>query len=101
MGLFDRIFGKKTPTENYNQAVYTLKQIFQGAPILLVVHDEDGEWQFLTGEMVTEADMMLVSLADVLKRDASLKQVLDIPLGSSATRVKEGSSWVVERHNTC
>ncbi len=98
MGLFDRMFGKKAKKEvNYNQAVFSVKQIFQGAPILLVIHDEDGEWQFLTGEMVTEADMMLVSLADMLKRDASIRQALDIPLGSSATRVKEGDTWVVEK----
>ncbi len=97
MDLFDRIFGEKEPTENYNQAVFTQKQIFQGAPIFLAVHDEDGEWQFLTGELVTEADMMIVSLGQILKHDDSIKQVLYIPKGTSATRATDKDSWVIEK----
>src|SRR5262245_61945069 len=40
-----------------NLAVISVTRITKGAkPILYVVHDEDGDWQFLDGDDVSEED---------------------------------------------
>lgn len=97
MGIWDKFFGKKEKDINYNQAVFTSKQAVDGTPILLVIHDEDGEWQFLTGDTITEADIMLVSVAQIIQLDGTLKQVLEIEKGISVTRQTVGDRWVAQR----
>ena len=78
-----------------NVASITVRQIVHGGePILLVAHDaEDGGWQFLTGGAFEVADGMVVSLASVVRRDPSVGELADLPLGWSATRPAVGQPW--------
>jgi hypothetical protein len=78
-----------------NVAAITVRQIVHGArPILLVAHDDDdGSWQFLTGEDLDVADGMLVSLKSMIDRDPSLAELADLPLGWHAWRDQVGSPW--------
>jgi len=80
--------------------VFTLKTIMQGSePILYVVHDDDDEWQFLSGEESQLQDLMIITLSQLLIRDSTIKFVLDLPLGYEASRVDPISKWVKVKIN--
>ena len=77
-----------------NTAVITLTRIVDGSqPILYVVHDEDGDWQFLDGSDVSEEDASTVSLKNVATRDPSIKALADLPAGWAAERTHVGQEW--------
>jgi hypothetical protein len=82
-----------------NVACFTLRQIINdGAPILVVMHDEDDHgWQFLTGENVTLDDAMIVSMGEIVEHDRTLLEIGDMPPGYRATRVAVGERWEVEK----
>lgn len=76
-----------------NVAVITTTRIVHdGLPILLVSNDEDG-WQFLDGEDVSEDVAMIVSLKNIVGRDASIRQLADLPVGWQAWRESENAAW--------
>lgn len=84
-----------------NVAVFTTRAIIEdGAWIASVSHDEeDGAWQFHDagpgpGE-VTEA--RIVSLRQIVDRDPTVRDVLDLPLGGRASRDAADSPWVWDR----
>ena len=80
--------------EPENCAVITLTRILDGSkPILYVVHDEDGDWQFLDGGDVSEEDAKTVSLKRVVGLDPSLKGLADLPAGWMAERKSPDQSW--------
>ncbi|HYX72451.1 MAG TPA: hypothetical protein VE732_06755 [Nitrososphaera sp.] len=76
-------------------AVITTTHIIRaGKPILLVSHDEDdGSWQFLPGDEISEDDAMVVGLGEILEIDSSLASLANLPLGWSATRKTKDSVW--------
>jgi hypothetical protein len=76
-------------------AVITLGRIVrEGAPLLLVTHDEeDGAWQFLDGEHVFEDDALVVSLFEMVQFDPSLRELADLPVGWFAWRASPGEPW--------
>jgi hypothetical protein len=78
-----------------NVATITLRQIVrEGQPILLVTHDyDDGSWQFLTGGEFEIADGLVVSRDCILKRDPSVAELADLPLGWRAWREQVGTPW--------
>ena len=77
-----------------NCAVITLARILDGSkPILYVVHDEDGGWQFLDGGDVSEDDAKTVSLKQVVLLDLSLKSLADLPTGWTAERNSPDQPW--------
>ena len=78
-----------------NCAVISLHSIvFQGAPILHVVHDaEDHGWQFLGAEAATMKDAVVISLEEAVQLDPSVLQVADIPAGWHAWRRSAASPW--------
>ena len=75
--------------------VFTVSPVLSGAkPILEVSHDvSDGTWQFLTGEHLDLSQAKLVCLTEVVALDPSLRELADLPLGSSATRTGRGKPW--------
>lgn len=82
--------------EAKNVAVFTVKQIFQGKPILYVCHDdEDGAWQFLIGEPVEEKDIMVVALEEIVNHDPTLNELFNLPTGYCAIRKFVGDKWVI------
>lgn len=77
-----------------NVAVLTTEQILKGETILYVSHDEeDGAWQFHTGETLNESKAKVVSLKRIVELDHSVIQLADLPLGWAATRSKAGVVW--------
>jgi hypothetical protein len=79
--------------ESKNTGVFTTKQhIKEGKPILRVVHDFDGDWQFLTGEPSDE-NAVLVALKCMIENDETLNGVFDLDYGEMAERKGVNDKW--------
>lgn len=82
---------------NLNQAVITTKYIInENRPILLVVHDEDDDWQFLGGQENIENDALVVSLKQIIEYDHSIELLLKMPKNCTAIRKNRKSDWVIK-----
>ena len=80
--------------EEKNLAIFTTRQWLElNKPIVRVVHDTDGDWQFLTGDQMPE-DIRLVALEEMVTRDQTLNEVFDLDYGHSAERAFIGREWV-------
>lgn len=80
-------------SEPKNLATFTTRQwLEQQKPILRVVHDTDGDWQFLTGDQVPE-DIKIVTLEQLILNDRTLNEVFDLEYGEEAERVFVGGKW--------
>jgi hypothetical protein len=83
--------------EAKNTAAFTLRQIIEeDKPILRVTHDEEGDWQFLTGDIIMQEDMLIVALEQIVKRDSIINELFDMPTGQFATREYVGGKWTRE-----
>lgn len=77
-------------------AVISLKRILkQGHPILYVIHDHEGGWQFLDGGDVTQEDAAVVGLGTMIAHDPTLVETAALPRGFSAFRQSPDAPWVV------
>jgi hypothetical protein len=83
--------------EGRNRACFTTRRVIGGLPILLVIHDQDGDWQFLCGTTNDSENGAIVSLGGALDRDGTLGEVADLPEGWRAERPKIGGEWVRSR----
>lgn len=101
---FEEIFEYKQPLldrnavfkfrEAKNLGVFTTRQWLDlGQPILRVVHDDDGDWQFLTGDQLEE-DIRLVSIEQVVLKDLTLNEVFNLDYGEAADRSYVGDKWI-------
>lgn len=80
-------------SEAKNLATFTTRQWVENhKPILRVVHDADGDWQFLTGDQMAE-DIRIVALEQLILRDNTLNEVFDLEYGQSAERDFPGGRW--------
>lgn len=90
--LLDRNAGFKF-REVKNLAVFTTRQWLElNKPILHVVHDEDGDWQFLTGDQMLQ-DAKIVALEQLVLRDSSLNDVFNLDYGEEAKRDSINGEW--------
>lgn len=55
-------------------------------------HDNEGDWQFLTGNQ-KEEDAMIICLEDILKSDPSLVDLFDLDYDESAVRKTLNDDW--------
>jgi hypothetical protein len=77
-----------------NMAVITTVKVLEGYPVLLVTHDEDdGGWQFLCGTTNDSDDGRVVGLREMVRKDVSLKELADLPLGWRAWRSSTADPW--------
>lgn len=83
--------------EPRNLAVYTTRQVLQGAPILYVFHDEDGDWQFFETPTPDMDDAKLVSLSALVKQDPTLNEIYYLQYGYEAFREQMTLPWVIRR----
>ena len=80
--------------EKKNGAVFTTRQwLEQHKPILRVVHDDDGEWQFLTGDQVID-DIRIVALEQMVIKDPTLNDIFNLDYNEEAERNFIGDEWV-------
>jgi hypothetical protein len=83
-----------------NTAVYTTIHVMrEGSPITLVSHELDGDWQFMGDESLEDFSKvgMLVALDEMVKKDKSVLELADLPLGHKATRQKRSDKWTIEK----
>jgi len=80
-----------------NCAAITLRSIvFEGKPILHVVHDEeDHGWQFLSLGDADEEDVAVVAMSEIVELDPSVQDVAHIKPGYRAWRQNQDSEWVI------
>lgn len=80
--------------EATNLAVYTTRFVIdEDRPILRVVHDHDGDWQFLCGTSNRSADGRLVSLKSIVELSPGIDELADLPVGWCAERESPGLPW--------
>jgi hypothetical protein len=76
-----------------NVAAFTTRQWLELAkPILRVIHEKNGDWQFLTGDQMPE-DVKIVALEELVLRDKTLNDVFDLDYGEAADRESIGGPW--------
>ena len=79
--------------EAKNLGIFTTRQWLElGKPILHVIHDNDGDWQFLTGDQLPE-DIKLVALEQMTIKDETLNEVFNLDYGEQAIREFIGGQW--------
>jgi hypothetical protein len=83
--------------ESEHTLSYTSQQVMDGdAPVLLVFHDHEGEWQFLHGE-VGEADVCkIICLGCAYSHDQTIGMLSSLPLGWMAYRDSINGPWQSE-----
>lgn len=75
-------------------ATLTTRHVNNGThPILLVTHDEDGDWQFLCGTTNSPDDAVVICLADISKAHPSVNELHDLPRNWMAERESETHPW--------
>jgi hypothetical protein len=62
--------------------------------VLLAVHDDDGDWQFLCGDDHDADDPpRVIGLNHVPESDPTVREVMDLPRGWVAERHAVGAAW--------
>lgn len=80
--------------EAKNLGIFTTRQWLElDKPILRVLHNTDGDWQFLTGDQLPE-DVKLVALEQMVIKDRTLNEVFDLDYGEEAEREFVGGEWI-------
>jgi hypothetical protein len=74
---------------------YTSRCVMEdGAPIVRVVHDHDGDWQFIGPVDDPSADGgKLICLHCIIERDPSIKLLAGLPVGMRALRDSVSDKW--------
>ncbi len=81
--------------EAKNLATYTTKQwIEQKKPITWVIHDSDGDWQFLTDDEPSAENIKIVALEQIILGDKTLNELFDLEYGEQAERKFIGDKWI-------
>lgn len=89
--------------EHLTAYVFTTKDIvYHKRPILRVICDNDGDWQFLSRDDILDInDAMLISLDEILQIDNSLSSVIPcLNKGEIAVRESIISKWVINKYTT-
>jgi hypothetical protein len=80
-----------------NVAVFANRKIvFEGAWISYVTHDiDDGSWQFHCEQVeeVTEDDIVVVSLKNIVEKDKTIADLANLPPGWLAWRSAKDAPW--------
>jgi len=82
---------------NRNQYVITTRfVIYDNSEIIRIIHDENGDWQFLGREEdLEESDAVVISLGEMMDFDDSLSIVESLPEGKQALRTDKMSPWYI------
>ena len=82
---------------NKNQYVITTRfVIYDNSEIIRIIHEENGDWQFLgREENLKESDAVIISLGEMMDFDNSLSIVESLPEGKQALRTDKMSPWYI------
>jgi hypothetical protein len=77
-----------------NMAAFASVQVIrQDAPVLLVYHDHDGDWQFLHGDVTEEDEGLVICLGCAYQRTPAIAELASMPSGWRAERADSHSPW--------
>lgn len=76
-----------------DQSVFTCRHVIDGAPILHVVHEAEGQWQFLCGGDHTEQTPVIVDLREIVSLDPALQDLAGLHQHQSARREAPEDLW--------
>jgi hypothetical protein len=96
------LFKKKRQTDiPLSTAVFTTKNIIkENLLITRVYHDYDSSWQFFDDKSTnSNENIMVVGLGQILSRDKTIQEILDIPVGYFASRKNKNDKWVIFKLN--
>lgn len=80
--------------EPRNQVAFLTREVLeQIEPILHVVHDDDGDWQFIGSTDGTIENARLVCLEHPINMDPSVSELADLPAGWHAIRESPRHAW--------
>jgi hypothetical protein len=65
-------------------------------PILIVVHERDGGWEFLCGTTDKRKDAREIFLGEAVELDPRLREIADLPVGWRAYRDSPEAPWMQE-----
>ena len=83
--------------ENRNKAVLTTSYVIKNnSPVVTVIYDEDGDWQFLGAEEIDESNAVILSMKEMIKHDDILYNIPELKCGQSAARENIHSPWRIE-----
>ncbi len=81
--------------ERSDTLVFSTRQVVEeGRPVLLVVHDEDGGWQFLCATTADVRDGVEVTLGSILGLQPEIGELASLPRGWTAERAVPGLPWL-------
>jgi hypothetical protein len=75
---------------------FSCKRVVEnGAAVLAVYHERDGDWQLLCGgdEHGDETQIVVIHPSHLIEKDKTLRRIADLPRGFMATRSAVGSVW--------
>jgi hypothetical protein len=79
-----------------DKLVFTSRQIINDRlPILYVIYDNDGDWQFLSSHEKDESDGRVVSYEEIKTLDETLIDLSWLVEGMEARRWNLSSEWVI------
>ena len=82
--------------DSQDVAVITTVRVLEGAPVLLVTHDHDGDWQILCGTTNESVDARVVCFGCAYQRNRAIAELADLPKGWRAQRDSTDSPWICE-----
>jgi hypothetical protein len=84
-------------SDHLNTTAFTTAAVLRdGLPVLLVVHDHDGDWQFLDDTVDDDGEGLVVCLGCAFERDRSLAGVAKLARGWMASRTSITGAWEIE-----
>ncbi|MGI4885175.1 MAG: DUF4262 domain-containing protein [Janthinobacterium lividum] len=82
--------------EEHGLSVYATRQVLEGQPILHVVHNADGNWQFLSGPDYDADDLRMAALVEIVAKDSTVNELFQLNYGWRASRTVVGEKWQKE-----
>ncbi len=65
-----------------------------------VIHKDEGDWQFLCDTTYEVADLKVVALEALVKRDPTLNDLFQLNYGWQAWRVVKAADWQKEEYQS-
>ena len=90
----------KSFSKDLNDYVFTTRFVIENnSPIILVSHDEEDDWQFLSQEGPVESEARIILLEEMIQHDPSILEIADLPLGAKAFRDNRNSPWRIRKNS--
>jgi hypothetical protein len=88
----------KSFKEKFTTAVLTTRHVVQkGSPIIVVIHHDDGVWEFWGEEEICESDIMVIGLGELINHDPTVLEIADLPENFKAVRRFKNDLWELSK----